>query len=88
MAKTAKHSVTIRYGAAYDDVRIRTGNGDMHFDRAELGKRKREGDTDAGELLYQVRKGVVDAFVALGKDRSKRANRRHRNHIHNHRKAA
>lgn len=81
MAKT-KHSVTIRYGAAYDDVRINTSEGELLFDRADLGKRKREGDRDAGELLYQVRKGVIDAFVELRKDRNKRANRRQQKQMH------
>lgn len=61
----AKHNgVTIRMGAAYDDVTVRMSDGkSMHFDRAAMSKRKHEGDHEAKEQLYTLRKGIVDAFV-------------------------
>lgn len=78
-----KHSVCIRIGAAYDDVTVQQSAREaLHFDRAALGKARHEGSAqsrlDAKTTLYGLRKGVVDAFVAMQDQKGRRRNRRAR----------
>jgi len=75
----AKHNgITIRMGAAYDEVTVHTKDGPMKFDRADLNKRKTNGDKAAKEQLYQLRKGVVDAFVMQGELHKARSKKQHK----------
>jgi hypothetical protein len=76
----AKHKgITVRIGAAYDSVTVHAKDGDMYFDRAALNKAKMQGNKAAKEQLYQLRKGVVDAFVLqqeLHNARNRKAHKR------------
>jgi len=70
----AKHNGTvIRIGAAYDTVQFCSG---LRIDRAALHKRKLEGDKDAKEELYQLRKGIVDAYAIPKPGADRRRQRR------------
>lgn len=71
----AKHNgIVIRIGAAYDDVTFKPSG--YTADRADLHKRKLEGDKDAKEELYQLRKFIVDAYAIPKPGADRRRQRR------------
>lgn len=72
-----RNGITIKIGAAYDEVRINTEHGEVAFDRAEM---RRDNKDNSANGINNLRRGIVaayaDAVPDVAKDRSKRAQRR------------